>query len=91
MTSRKTFTVRSILDKVNHANRHGTQSADERRGQNALLESVLHETGNYKGFSYLPANFVPAGCEPGVVYSAGEANLFPDDTRRIYIAASTVD
>jgi len=52
--SRKTFEVAKLLERVNHYNR---TSADEfkahREAGNTILESILHETGNYSGFQYL--------------------------------------
>lgn len=63
---RKTFSVASLLFMVNTNNLSRHQSSDARKGANALLDRVLHATGNYEGFSYLTANKVPEGERPGI-------------------------
>lgn len=51
---RKTFKVEDFKDKVNGILLHTPDRSLEAREQSmALLESVLHETGNYSGFGYL--------------------------------------
>ena len=78
----KTFSVDVLKKMVNNSNRTGTQSALERQGHNSLLESILHQTGNYRGFGYLHVEDVPAGEKPGVAFDNG--TIFPDETRRHY-------
>lgn len=64
--SRKTYNVSDLRDKVNGmiAHTHANDNPDyqpfgspERRAERTalfvLLESVLHDTGNYKGYRYL--------------------------------------
>jgi len=52
--SRKTFKVEDLKRQVNHFMLH---SADEniegRLAASSLLENVLHDTGNYRGFNFL--------------------------------------
>ena len=54
MAKRKTFNVSELVDMVNGICRHSAPEVAERRqGAMNVLETVLHETGNYKGFRYL--------------------------------------
>jgi hypothetical protein len=50
---RKTISVDSIRERVNTRIAHREGTADSRRALGALLESILHDSGNYKGFRYL--------------------------------------
>ena len=52
--ARKTFDVEKLKERVNFflLNSRDDQR-DMRRGQMAMLEGVLHDTGNYRGFNYL--------------------------------------
>lgn len=50
--ARKTYPVADLIDHANRVIDHA-KTMDERRAVAHLLESVLHETGNYKGFRYL--------------------------------------
>ena len=66
--SRKTFSVEALKNRVN-----GFISADSNRdpaARQALsfqLESILLETGNYEGFTYLDARELDiAGAAPGI-------------------------
>ncbi len=40
--------------------------AEFRKGVMAMIEAVLMDTGNYKGFRYLAIDEVPTGCLPGI-------------------------
>jgi hypothetical protein len=53
MRPRKTTSVEDLIDTANHMLEHSTCSREARCGMIALLESMLHATGNYRGFSYL--------------------------------------
>lgn len=66
MPARKTVDVSFVREKVNSYLRYTDRFAIEgtadktavewkgiRYGQCALLETILHETGNYKGFGYV--------------------------------------
>jgi hypothetical protein len=82
MGKRKTISVALITERVNHllAYRVGlgdsvarlTPEQAYRRGAASVLESVLHETGNYHGFGYVDAVF-----DAGVLVSG-------DESRRTY-------
>lgn len=81
---RKTCPVVDVIKLVNDQNRFSTCHPLIREGWNTLLESILHDTGNYKGYGYLYAKDVPEGENPGI---AGEEGTYthPDETRRFYI------
>jgi len=63
---RKTFNVSEFVLKMNDKIARSTGSPDIRTGLMAAVESVLIETGNYKGFCYLTVNDIPAGQLPGI-------------------------
>ena len=63
--SRKTFDVNKLVEKANTILSKGS-TKDERQGIILLVESILHETGNYKGFNYLKTSDVPDGELPGI-------------------------
>lgn len=75
--ARKTIEVGKILKMANTflAAKHTTD--DEREGVCALLEAVLHESGNYEGFRYLDAKDYP----DEIVFAG---------SRRFYFASKTV-
>lgn len=65
--ARKTFNVSELVDMVNHLCKDSVpESAGIRQGAMLVLERVLHETGNYRGFRYL----LEGECDgaPGVNY-----------------------
>ena len=55
--SRKTFEVKELIKTVNYMLLNSSdESSDVRRGAMNVLETVLHETGNYNGFRYLDSS-----------------------------------
>jgi hypothetical protein len=67
MARRKTINVDSITAQINDMIRLSTGTPQQRQGLLAAIETILHETGNYKGFRYLTQNEVPAGFHrPGI-------------------------
>lgn len=67
---RKTFNVDRLIVMVNGICKDSApESQDIRQGAMNVLEAVLHETGNYRGFRYL----LEDECEgnPGVRYLGG--------------------
>lgn len=92
MPNRTTVRVCDILELVNRRNRTGTQTPEQREGANCLLESILHETGNYNGFGYLGACSVPPGFWPGIHFRMVEGLRRPDfddtDASRVTFYAS---
>ena len=52
--ARKTFDVSKIKDRVNFYLLNSKDSnRGERRGMMTMLEGILHDSGNYRGFGYL--------------------------------------
>jgi hypothetical protein len=72
--AKKTVPVEFIKERVNVMLASPFTTPEQRLGAFGVLEAALFETGNYKGFAYMPSEFT----EPGV--------LRPDydDTRRQY-------
>jgi len=67
MSARKTYPVEALVEMVNGICKNSAPDAkDLRQGAMNVLEQVLHNTGNYKGFRYL----LKGECEglPGVNY-----------------------
>ena len=67
MAKRKTFSVSELTDMVNGICKNSAADrGDVRQGAMNVLEAVLHETGNYRGFRSL----LEGECEgnPGVRY-----------------------
>ncbi len=84
---RKTVDVGFMKQYINEQLKDSTCSRDIRLGYCAILETILHSTGNYRGYTHLFEEEVPHGQKPGVILgdsSKGENNLFPDDSRRRY-------
>jgi hypothetical protein len=68
--ARKTFEVETLKNQINHmlaTSEH--YDSGFRQGLALLLENVLHETGNYKGYRYLLEGQCPG--RPGVNYLDG--------------------
>ena len=60
--------------------------AEFRKGVMTMIESVLMDTGNYKGYRYLAIDEVPTGSTPGIRRDRGADNQFDetDNTRVRY-------
>lgn len=66
---RKTINVADLTHTANNLLRVSTCEPGIRKGIMNMIEHVLHETGNYRGFRYLMHNEVPAGNHrPGINY-----------------------
>ena len=78
--ARKTIEVGKVLRMVNTflAAKHTT--ADERESVCAVMEAILFETDNYRGFAYLPKENY-----------AHETGFEHDGTRRRYFVSGTID
>jgi len=73
--TRKTVSVEFLVNMTNDICKDSDASAvGVRQGAMNLLEAVLHSTGNYKGFRYLPK--VSSG-QPGVNYVDGHMMDYP--------------
>jgi hypothetical protein len=69
---KKTFNVNEYRTMVNETLAKSTCSADMRQGMITMLEEILHQTGNYRGFKYLMQCDIPVGQKPGIfVNSSG--------------------
>jgi len=94
--AKKTISVKTILETVNKRNAKSYCSKEVREGWNSLLETILLDTGNYEGFTYLSKDKVPAGEKPGVnVGDSGPENLTieerfqdTDETRVFYLLSN---
>tara|TARA_R100001086_G_scaffold234282_2_gene156445 strand:- start:1264 stop:1485 length:222 start_codon:yes stop_codon:yes gene_type:complete len=53
MRRRKTISIETLTEKVNHMLKESTCSPEMRDGMIAVLTTALHETNNYNGFRYL--------------------------------------
>ena len=97
MASRKTMNVEDLKDFANNqlasSIRYERQKesfegidAEFRQGVMAMIEAVLFETDNYKGYRYLAVDEIPTGCTPGIRRDRGEEKQFEntDNTRVRY-------
>ena len=66
MRAKKTMSVKDLLEKVNGVIRWSICDPLGRQGMISVLNSVLHDTGNYKGFRYLEEGEIPVGQRPGI-------------------------
>ena len=92
MSTRKTIPVRQILELANKmlASDHedmtvlqeATAAQGCRLGIAHLLEAILHETGQYGGYSHLPGS-VDYGT-PDSELGKSRSPIILDDTRRCY-------
>jgi len=65
--ARKTFDVSTMVDEANDMlKKSASDMVEFRKGVSAMLERVLHDTGNYKGYRSLYDNEVDGnpGCRP---------------------------
>lgn len=72
---RKTVAVADLKDRVNKILAHAPTTRQNRIAVASLLEGVLMDTGNYKGFQYLHTE----------LDLNGQLRPKHDDTRRRYI------
>lgn len=77
MKAKKTFEVAQLKAKVNYMLANGQGTRVSRLAHCNLLEEVLQETGNYKGYTFLP--------EAEVTHPGTPDFQVIDDTRRQYI------
>ena len=97
MARRKTMNVEDLRNYANNQlstsiryerQKHMIENIDAefRKGVMAMIEAVLMDTGNYKGFRYLAVDEVPTGCTPGIRRERGADNQFDetDNTRVRY-------
>lgn len=78
--ARKTVAVALLVGRVNRMLSAPGGTADGRIALAVLLEAVLHDTDNYRGFNYQRSEFLPADEQTDTrVLRDGY-----DDTRRVY-------
>ena len=76
--ARKTINVDSLRLYANEMLKaHG--NAPYRNGIILMIERVLHDSGNYKGYNYLFKADVPEGCRPGIQNVPGQPYNVPED------------
>jgi hypothetical protein len=74
--SRKTFKVSELVDMVNGICKDSDPAyKDRRQGAMNVLEAILHETGNYRGFRYLSKDECKG--QPGVNYAVVNGSSLP--------------
>lgn len=87
---RKTIKVEQIKDLVNQSLANSVDgnyiTPQWRFGLCFMLEQILHDTDNYKGYWALRENEVPLGQKPGIIFdeSSDQNHQYPDDSRRRY-------
>lgn len=79
--ARKTIDIKDVVEMVNDILSQSTCSPDVRQGAINVLEGILNRTGNYRGFYYLGARYVPAGEKPGVNLDSDYEKRFVDTDR----------
>ena len=57
--ARKTIEVGTLLRRANYFLASKNSTADEREAIAAFVEGILFDTGNYRGFGYLPRDGYP--------------------------------
>jgi hypothetical protein len=85
--SRKTVKIESIINTVNVYLKDSTCTAEERKGMKIVLEGLLFETDNYRGYRFLEAHEVPMGHLPGIRKQHEDVHARfadTDDTRVAY-------
>lgn len=90
MARRKTLAVKTIVEKGNHFlrvhNQVGVEGRAARKAVASFLETILHDTDNYRGFRYLNANEMENGLPCGIIFddSPEHKHTYPDDSRVAY-------
>ncbi len=81
--SKKTINVEYVKQKVNISLKNSLDEycpKAQRQGMINVLEMILHESGNYKGFRYLLLTEVPETALPGMVVN-GTVESIPLEIR----------
>lgn len=81
---RKTMSVAEIKQFANEVLQSSTWSPEFRFGIITMVEQILMDSGNYRGFRYLDSAELPENVLPGVVTITEGEYSFPDETRRSY-------
>jgi len=87
--ARKTINVKALVNYANWQLKQSVTDQGHRRGIQTMVEQVLMESGNYRGFRYLKQDEVPQGHIPGIYMDAdGKMLPYPErfegtDTSRV--------
>lgn len=81
----KTIKVKRLLDKANHMLAESADNRSEfREGVATMIESILMDTGNYRGFGYLSKEELKGRAKtPGIQETEDHFEIV-DETRRHY-------
>lgn len=82
--ARKTINVADVRESANQILAASTTSPDVRLGICSMLEKILMDSGNYKGYRYLGSTEVPEGQDPGIRWIGELICEYPDKSRRFY-------
>lgn len=86
----KTVRVSSLVEDINFylANSLGDDEKARyaRNSMICMLVSILHETGNYRGFTYLTEGQTTAGVKPGIRWIDNNPNFEDTDDTRVRYA-----
>jgi hypothetical protein len=85
---RKTIDVQEMKEYANDllARRGNTMTKEDvniRLGVTLMIERILMDSGNYKGYRYLCSDDLEEGVSPGIIYTE-DSHEIVDDTRRRY-------
>ena len=75
--ARKTVAVGTLLHRLNYFLASDQSTPEEREVMATFVEGVLHDTGNYRGFRYLPNDH-------------NELDFESDGTRRFYFVSDRI-
>lgn len=77
MARRKTVQIEKIIEMGNRILRSDMGNQEFRSGVKIMLENILTESGNYRGFVYLRQIAVPPGELPGIHYENESGTPLP--------------
>ena len=75
--ARKTIAVGTLLHRLNYFLASDRSTPEEREVMATFVEGVLHDTGNYQGFRYLPNDH-------------NELDFASDGSRRFYFVSEKI-
>ena len=80
--ARKTISVAQLVNETNLRNKVSSCAPEIRQGWNHMLESILHDSGNYQGFGFYTQSDLAKDITPGIWR---DGDRFKDtDSTRIY-------
>jgi hypothetical protein len=82
--ARKTLNVSDFKDTINGYLATSVCNEDVRQGMIESLTTVLHSTGNYKGFRYLIESEVPTDQKPGIRWVGDRFDFTDTDQTRVH-------